>query len=303
MKDGKMQVLVATDIAARGLDISELSHVFNYDLPNIPETYVHRIGRTGRAGRGGKAVSFCMCDELPYLKDIEKLIGFPIPEMADHPWPMQVFNKKAEKQAAGQRGEAARPLAAAEKGRAAARGKKTLQKPLRTAEPKANAATAAAKAAPAQSKAKKGQPLAAKPVAPGAPAPMKTTAGRPAKRLGRRPIENNPYENLTGGKAIVTKRPVWGNAAGEKLVSVEKGEEDMNRNNRRRSNKNRNRSNEPKAKPEPPPKEKLPEIPKDEHGIFDFSEAELAEDKGLRVVSRNTGETKYASFEDFLKDQ
>ena len=61
-KDGKVKVLVATDIAARGIDISELSHVFNYDLPNVPETYVHRIGRTGRAGRGGTAVSFCCFD-------------------------------------------------------------------------------------------------------------------------------------------------------------------------------------------------------------------------------------------------
>ncbi len=66
-------VLVATDIAARGLDIDEVSHVVNYDLPNVPETYVHRIGRTGRAGASGTAVSFCDREEKPYLKDIEKL--------------------------------------------------------------------------------------------------------------------------------------------------------------------------------------------------------------------------------------
>ncbi len=89
LKEGRVQVLVATDIAARGLDISELSHVFNYDLPNIPETYVHRIGRTGRAGRGGVAISFCMREELPYLADIEKLIGFQIVEISNHAWPMQ----------------------------------------------------------------------------------------------------------------------------------------------------------------------------------------------------------------------
>ncbi len=89
LKDGRVKVLVATDIAARGLDISELSHVFNYDLPNIPETYVHRIGRTGRAGRGGVAVSFCTHDELPYLADIETLIGFHVPEVTKHAWPLQ----------------------------------------------------------------------------------------------------------------------------------------------------------------------------------------------------------------------
>lgn len=74
-KTGKTQVLVATDIAARGIDIHELEWVINYDLPNVPETYVHRIGRTGRAGNNGTAISFCAQDERPYLKEIQKLIG------------------------------------------------------------------------------------------------------------------------------------------------------------------------------------------------------------------------------------
>ena len=88
-KDGGLRCLVATDIAARGLDIEELSHVFNFNLPDVPETYVHRIGRTGRAGRGGVAVSFCDSSELTMLKDIETLIGRPIPRVEDHPYPMQ----------------------------------------------------------------------------------------------------------------------------------------------------------------------------------------------------------------------
>lgn len=87
-KSGATRVLVATDIAARGIDIDELSHVINFNLPNIPETYVHRIGRTGRAGLSGTAISFCEVDELPFLKDIEKLIGKTIPEVKDHPYPM-----------------------------------------------------------------------------------------------------------------------------------------------------------------------------------------------------------------------
>jgi len=78
-KSGKVQVLVATDIAARGLDIDQLPHVVNYDLPNIPEDYVHRIGRTGRAGREGEAVSLVCIDELKLLKDIERLIKREIP--------------------------------------------------------------------------------------------------------------------------------------------------------------------------------------------------------------------------------
>ena len=90
-KSGAVRVLVATDIAARGIDVNELGCVINYELPNVPETYVHRIGRTGRAGRDGLAISFCNFDELAYLKDIEKLIGKKVPVAEDHPWPMEIF--------------------------------------------------------------------------------------------------------------------------------------------------------------------------------------------------------------------
>jgi ATP-dependent RNA helicase RhlE len=83
-KTGRLRVLVATDIAARGIDIDALSHVFNYELPNIPETYVHRIGRTGRAGASGVAISFCDSEERPYLRDIQKLIGKNIPVVTLH---------------------------------------------------------------------------------------------------------------------------------------------------------------------------------------------------------------------------
>jgi ATP-dependent RNA helicase RhlE len=71
---GKTRVLVATDVAARGIDVDGISHVFNYDLPNVAESYVHRIGRTGRAGQTGSAISFCDRDERPLLSDIERLI-------------------------------------------------------------------------------------------------------------------------------------------------------------------------------------------------------------------------------------
>ena len=85
-KAGQTRVLVATDIAARGIDISELSHVFNYDLPEVPETYVHRIGRTARAGADGTAVSFCAPEEKEYLAGIEKLNRRQIPVVSGHPW-------------------------------------------------------------------------------------------------------------------------------------------------------------------------------------------------------------------------
>jgi ATP-dependent RNA helicase RhlE len=89
-KAGKTRVLIATDIAARGIDIDALSHVVNFELPNVPETYVHRIGRTGRAGASGMAFSFCEGEELPYLKDIQKLTGQVVPPAEDNPYPMDI---------------------------------------------------------------------------------------------------------------------------------------------------------------------------------------------------------------------
>ena len=86
---GECRVLVATDIAARGIDVAGLSHVFNYDMPMEPESYIHRIGRTGRAGRTGKAVSFCCIDEVKQLNQVEKLIGKRLP-LKESDWPMEV---------------------------------------------------------------------------------------------------------------------------------------------------------------------------------------------------------------------
>lgn len=109
-KAKRTRVLVATDIAARGIDVEELSHVINYDLPNVPETYVHRIGRTGRAGLGGTALSFCDHEERAYLKDIQKLISRKISIVDDHPFataapPQAVSSQKEETPAQGGREE------------------------------------------------------------------------------------------------------------------------------------------------------------------------------------------------------
>ena len=84
-RSGAIKVLVATDIAARGIDVDEVSHVFNYDLPNVPETYVHRIGRTARAGREGMAVTLCDATQRQWLRDVEREIGAPITVVRDHP--------------------------------------------------------------------------------------------------------------------------------------------------------------------------------------------------------------------------
>jgi ATP-dependent RNA helicase RhlE len=98
-KNGDTRVLVATDIAARGIDVDKLSHVINFDLPNISETYVHRIGRTGRARESGIALSFCSMDERPFLRDIQKLIGQQVPLVAVHPFIEDGVEKEQPKKA------------------------------------------------------------------------------------------------------------------------------------------------------------------------------------------------------------
>jgi ATP-dependent RNA helicase RhlE len=113
-KEKKIRVLVATDIAARGIDIEELPLVINFDLPEVPETYVHRIGRTGRAGAGGVAISFCDEEEREYLKAIEKTISKAIPMIKDHPYLIsnsskakstsgEVKNKDVKKKTSGEK--------------------------------------------------------------------------------------------------------------------------------------------------------------------------------------------------------
>ena len=107
-KGKQTRVLVATDIAARGIDIDDLSHVINFELPNIPETYVHRIGRTGRAGASGIAFSFCDSEEKEFLRDIHKLISKPIPVVEDHPYHSTGSHHAPPQQQNGQRQSAAR---------------------------------------------------------------------------------------------------------------------------------------------------------------------------------------------------
>ena len=94
-KNGYVNILIATDVAARGIDINELDAVINFDLPNVPETYVHRIGRTARAGNSGTSYSFCSVDEKPYVASIEKLINLQIDVDDTHPYPL---NPKAKKE-------------------------------------------------------------------------------------------------------------------------------------------------------------------------------------------------------------
>ena len=166
-KAGNTKVLVATDIAARGIDISELSHVFNYDLPEVPETYVHRIGRTARAGADGTAVSFCAPEEQEYLAGIEKLNRRKIPVVSGHPWdgvPAPV-----------------RP-----------------EPPVRGKKPKAAAAEPAEKPAAKQPKPAKAEAKNAKPEKKAAPAPK--VQAKPAKTEKEEPLMDDT-KRTTGGRS------------------------------------------------------------------------------------------------------
>lgn len=182
-KSGAIRALVATDIAARGLDIEDLSHVFNYNLPEVPETYVHRIGRTGRAGKGGSAIAFCDFGEKPYLKDIEKLIGKKVPLVEDHPWPMQVF-EAAVKDSKGRLVNA--DIAEA---RAAA-------KERRRERDAANKATAELKKAKETAKAAASQPVPKAPKAKKAPDP-KAPAPRPETATPKNTKRGLRHQDLT----------------------------------------------------------------------------------------------------------
>lgn len=160
-KAGRIRVLVATDIAARGIDIEELGCVFNYNLPDVPETYVHRIGRTGRAGHDGIAISFCQFDEKDELKSIQKLLGKNIPVVEGHPFPMENFElPKKDKNGRPVNAEDAEARAAAKERRR-----------QRDAENKARAE--ARKQAQAEKEQKKEEPK---------PAPAVETAETPAKK-------------------------------------------------------------------------------------------------------------------------
>lgn len=252
-KDGKVSVLVATDIAARGIDISELSHVFNYDLPDSPETYVHRIGRTGRAGNSGISISFCSFNELSELKAIQKLIGFPIPEIENHAWPMVDMTPLEKRGSQGRRSAAPKSNSNRNSDRLSSRpskstkGKKHMSEQTTTNTPnkKSSGNNAAQKpASHGSGQASSGQNRN------GQSKNAQNSSGRPnsgggnnRKKNFSRPNNNaakNPYENRTGGQTIITKKPAWGKSA---EADPNKGDTSMSQNKNQRNNKNNNRNN------------------------------------------------------------
>ena len=206
-KKGKIMALVATDIAARGIDVAALPAVVNFELPNVPETYVHRIGRTGRAGRSGVAVSLCDVDEKEYLVDIEKLIGKKIAEVTDNPFPMTVFEKSPPK-TPGKRPSKAMP----EQGNAAKTENKERKPEVK----------------PSPQSQKKQQPKPQKPQFPGKkPENRDGKIGKPGNANG-----GNAKKNSANAMAKTSGK-------GDKTTNTERNGERRNRHNRfrRRNNK------------------------------------------------------------------
>ena len=190
-KGGACRVLIATDIAARGIDIDQLPLVINYDLPEVPETYVHRIGRTGRAGHEGAAWSFCSEDEFEYLCDIQKLTGLTIP--TEGPVPEYALRKAAPARKPAQKA-AQRPARTQEPKPARNAGAKSAQRPARDAD---------AGQQPAQRPARNTEQKAARNAAKtpqSAQNPAQPEAGatsrpsRPRRRRGTRPAPGTPIE-------------------------------------------------------------------------------------------------------------
>ena len=323
-KAGKTKVLVATDIAARGIDISELSHVFNYDLPEVPETYVHRIGRTARAGADGTAVSFCAPEEQEYLAGIEKLNRRKIPVVSGHPWdgvpapvrpeppvrgkkPKAAAAEPAEKQAAKQ-AKPAKSEAKPEK--KAAPAPKVQAKPVkiekeeplmddtkrtsggRSSDRRSNTGSRPRREQNAPACGSNAQPkfdphfVSAPEATPLRPAKKAPAApAAPAIRTAAQPAQQSGGSQGPRGRR--NERPARQN--GQPAAQNQNAEQGRSANNGPRSRQNAPRSAQPAAA----------RAPKTESGRRSRA-AVRDEDPGLVLISRRPPQQKFTNFEEYM---
>ncbi len=323
-KAGKTKVLVATDIAARGIDISELSHVFNYDLPEVPETYVHRIGRTARAGADGTAVSFCAPEEQEYLAGIEKLNRRKIPVVSGHPWdgvpapvrpeppvrgkkPKAAAAEPAEKQAAKQ-AKPAKSEAKPEK--KAAPAPKVQAKPVkiekeeplmddtkrtsggRSSDRRSNTGSRPRREQNAPARGSNAQPkfdphfVSAPEATPLRPAKKAPAApAAPAIRTAAQPAQQSGGSQGPRGRR--NERPARQN--GQPAAQSQNAEQGRSANNGPRSRQNAPRSAQPAAA----------RAPKTESGRRSRA-AVRDEDPGLVLISRRPPQQKFTNFEEYM---
>ena len=326
-KAGKTKVLVATDIAARGIDISELSHVFNYDLPEVPETYVHRIGRTARAGADGTAVSFCAPEEQEYLAGIEKLNRRKIPVVSGHPWdgvpapvrpeppvrgkkPKAAAAEPAEKQAAKQ-AKPAKSEAKPEK--KAAPAPKVQAKPVkiekeeplmddtkrtsggRSSDRRSNTGSRPRREQNAPARGSNAQPkfdphfVSAPEATPLRPAKKAPAApAAPAIRTAAQPAQqNSSTQGQKSRRNDRSDRPARQN--GQPAAQNQNAEQGRSANNGPRSRQNGPRSAQPAAA----------RAPKTESGRRSRA-AVRDEDLGLVLISRRPPQQKFTNFEEYM---
>ena len=320
-KAGKTRVLVATDIAARGIDISELSHVFNYDLPEVPETYVHRIGRTARAGADGTAVSFCAPEEQEYLAGIEKLNRRKIPVVSGHPWDGVPAPAKKEPPVRGKK-----PKAEAE---APAAQPETPAKAAKPARPKKEK-TAAAKAEPMKSQPKEEPSMDENQKrTPGGRSENRRSNNSRPRREGSNAAPNRGSNaqpkfdpHFVSAPEATPLRPARKAPAAPAAPAIRSAQEPQNNQNANRTGSRRNdrsdRGEQRNARPaaqnnnaRPARSERgnagsqnrtgsAPRAPKAEPARRGRNAAARDEDPGLMLISRRPPQQKYTSFEEYM---
>ncbi len=290
-KNGSTRVLVATDIAARGIDINELSHVINFDLPEVPETYVHRIGRTARAGKSGVAISFCCPEEQEYLAGIEKLIRKKLTRVTDHPF-IAAANEPAPPPAPRPpRGARLRPQAPAAQTQ---RNEEPIVEEKKPSQPQ-----------PAQGKANQGQPAQGEALSASAKrrrrrhraaaaaqqgqnqAPQQAAKGQkaaqPQQKRGQQPQRQQKPTQPQQQKKVQPQRPAKQNA--------QKGQQAPQRPERETEPRTQRAAAQPPKAERPQPAQR----PARSRG------KKAEEDPGLLLISRRPPAQKFASFEEYIQ--
>ena len=290
-KNGSTRVLVATDIAARGIDINELSHVINFDLPEVPETYVHRIGRTARAGKSGVAISFCCPEEQEYLAGIEKLIRKKLTRVTDHPF-IAAANEPAPPPAPRPpRGARLRPQAPAAQTQ---RNEEPIVEEKKPSQPQ-----------PAQGKANQGQPAQGEALSASAKrrrrrhraaaaaqqgqnqAPQQAAKGQkaaqPQQKRGQQPQRQQKPTQPQQQKKAQPQRPAKQNA--------QKGQQAPQRPERETAPSTQRAAAQPPKAERPQPAQR----PARSRG------KKAEEDPGLLLISRRPPAQKFASFEEYIQ--
>ena len=290
-KNGSTRVLVATDIAARGIDINELSHVINFDLPEVPETYVHRIGRTARAGKSGVAISFCCPEEQEYLAGIEKLIRKKLTRVTDHPF-IAAANEPAPPPAPRPpRGARLRPQAPAAQTQ---RNEEPIVEEKKPSQPQ-----------PAQGKANQGQPAQGEALSASAKrrrrrhraaaaaqqgqnqAPQQAAKGQkaaqPQQKRGQQPQRQQKPTQPQQQKKAQPQRPAKPNA--------QKGQQAPQRPERETEPRTQRAAAQPPKAERPQPAQR----PARSRG------KKAEEDPGLLLISRRPPAQKFASFEEYIQ--